>query len=136
MTVPLMATYSATKHAVEAFGQGLRRELSLYGIEVSTIEPGLVRTKLVEKRQAAKLEQRYAHTDYAAWLTQFDQSLQAQENNAPPPDRVTAAVRHAIESAKPRTRYPLDLIWLLGRLLPDRVFDKIIFKAVGLQRTP
>jgi NAD(P)-dependent dehydrogenase (short-subunit alcohol dehydrogenase family) len=135
ITVPLMTVYSATKHAVEALTQGLRRELSIYGIEVSSIEPGLVRTKLVEKRQAAKLEQRYAQTDYVAWLTQFDRSLQAQENNAPPADRVTAAVRHAIESAKPRTRYPLDRIWLLGRVLPDRAFDKIIFKAVGLQRT-
>jgi NAD(P)-dependent dehydrogenase (short-subunit alcohol dehydrogenase family) len=132
ITVPLMTIYSATKHAVEALSQGLRRELSLYGIEVSTIEPGLVRTKLVEKRQAEKLEERYAHTDYATWLVKFDRSLKAQENNAPPADRVIAAVRHAIGSPKPRTRYPLDRIWFLGRLLPDRVFDKLIFKAVGL----
>jgi len=132
ITVPLMTIYSATKHAVEALGQGLRRELSLYGIEVSTIEPGLVRTKLVEKRQAEKLEERYAHTDYATWLVNFDRSLKAQENNAPPADKVIAAVRHAIESPKPHTRYPLDRIWFLGRLLPDRVFDKLIFKAVGL----
>jgi len=136
ITVPLMATYSATKHAVEALTQGLRRELSIYGIEVSAIEPGLVRTKLVEKRQAEKLEERYAQTDYAAWLTRFDRSLQAQENNAPNAQRVTAAVRHAIESPRPRTRYPLDRIWLIGRLLPDRTFDKLIFKAVGLQNTP
>ena len=132
ITVPLMTIYSATKHAVEALTQGLRRELSLYGIEVSAIEPGLVRTRLVEKRQAEKLEERYAHTDYATWLVKFDRSLQAQENNAPPADKVIAAVRHAIESPKPRTRYPLDRIWLIGRLLPDRVFDKLIFKAVGL----
>jgi NAD(P)-dependent dehydrogenase (short-subunit alcohol dehydrogenase family) len=132
ITVPLMTIYSATKHAVEALTQGLRRELSLYGIEVSAIEPGLVRTKLVEKRQAEKLEERYAHTDYATWLVNFDRSLKAQENNAPPADKVIAAVRHAIESPKPRTRYPLDRIWFLGRLLPDRVFDKLIFKAVGL----
>ena len=132
ITVPLMTIYSATKHAVEALSQGLRRELSLYGIEVSTIEPGLVRTKLVEKRQAEKLEERYAHTDYATWLVNFDRSLKTQENNAPPADKVIAAVRHAIESPKPRTRYPLDRIWFLGRLLPDRVFDKLIFKAVGL----
>jgi NAD(P)-dependent dehydrogenase (short-subunit alcohol dehydrogenase family) len=135
ITVPFMTAYSATKHAVEALTQGLRRELSIYGIEVSAIEPGLVRSKLIEKRAAEKVDQRYAHTDYAAWLVQFDRSLQAQENNAPPADRVTAAVRHAIESPKPRTRYPLDRMWLIGRLLPDRGFDKLIFKALGLQRT-
>jgi NAD(P)-dependent dehydrogenase (short-subunit alcohol dehydrogenase family) len=136
ITVPFMTTYSATKHAVEALTQGLRRELSIYGIEVSAIEPGLIRSKLVEKRAAEKLEERYAHTDYAAWLVQFDRSLTAQEQHAPPPDRVTAAVRHAIEAPKPRTRYPLDKGWLMGRLLPDRVFDKLIFKDLGLKRTP
>jgi NAD(P)-dependent dehydrogenase (short-subunit alcohol dehydrogenase family) len=136
ITVPFMTTYSATKHAVEALTQGLRRELSIYGIEVSAIEPGLVRSKLVDKRAAEKLEQRYAHTDYAAWLVQFDQALTAQEQHAPPPDRVTAAVRHAIEAPKPRTRYPLDKGWLIGRLLPDRVFDKLIFKDLGLKHTP
>jgi short-subunit dehydrogenase len=134
MTVPFMTVYSATKHAVEALTQGLRRELSLYGIEVSAIEPGLVRTKLVEKRQAENHGEPYAHTDYAAWLAQFDRSITAEENKAPPADRVTTAVRHAIESPKPRTRYPLDKIWLIGRLLPDRVFDKLIFKAFGLDR--
>jgi NAD(P)-dependent dehydrogenase (short-subunit alcohol dehydrogenase family) len=133
-TVPFMTTYSATKHAVEALTQGLRRELSIYGIEVVTIEPGMIRSKLVEKRLAEKLEERYAHTDYAAWLVQFDRSITAQENNASPPERVTAAVRHAIESPKPRTRYPLDKMWLIGRVLPDRVFDKLIFKAFGLDR--
>jgi NAD(P)-dependent dehydrogenase (short-subunit alcohol dehydrogenase family) len=129
-----MTAYSATKHAVEALTQGLRRELSIYGIEVVAIEPGLVRSKLIEKRQAENAVERYAHTDYAAWLVQFDRSIKAEESKAPPPDRVTAAVRHAIESPKPRTRYPLDKIWTIGRLLPDRVFDKLIFKTFGLDR--
>jgi NADP-dependent 3-hydroxy acid dehydrogenase YdfG len=134
ITVPFMGTYSATKHAVEAVSQALRRELSMYGIEVSTIEPGMVRSKLGEKRLLEKVEERYAQTDYTAWLAQFDRSIAVQEDNAPPADKVTAAVRHAIESPKPRTRYPLDPIWKIGRLLPDRVFDKMIFKALGLVR--
>jgi NAD(P)-dependent dehydrogenase (short-subunit alcohol dehydrogenase family) len=136
LTVPFMTTYSMTKHAVEALTQGFRRELSIYGIEVAAIEPGMIRSKMIEKRSTEKLEERYAHTDYAEWLVQFDRSLQIQEQHAPPPDRVTAAVRHAIESPRPRTRYPLDKGWLIGRLLPDRVFDKIIFKELGLKRTP
>jgi NAD(P)-dependent dehydrogenase (short-subunit alcohol dehydrogenase family) len=135
ITVPFMGAYSASKHAVEALTQALRRELSLYGIEVSAIEPGIVRSRLFEKRVAEKVEARYAHTDFAAWLTQFDRSILAQEQSAPPADKVIAAVRHAIEAPKPRTRYPLDKIWLIGRLLPDRAFDGLIFKALGLQRT-
>jgi NAD(P)-dependent dehydrogenase (short-subunit alcohol dehydrogenase family) len=136
ITVPFMGTYSASKHAVEALTQALRRELSLYGIEVSAIEPGFVRSRLIEKRLAEKVQERYAHTDFATWLEQFDRSVLVQEQNAPPADKVTRAVRHAIEAPKPRTRYPLDRLWLIGRLLPDRGFDRLIFKALGLQRTP
>jgi NAD(P)-dependent dehydrogenase (short-subunit alcohol dehydrogenase family) len=134
ITVPFMGAYSASKHAVEALSQALRRELSLYGIEVSTIEPGMVRSRLGEKRLVERVEERYAHTDFSAWLVQFGRAIEAQESNAPPAVRVTAAVRHAIESPKPRTRYPLDRMWLIGRLLPDRAFDKLIFKALGLVR--
>jgi len=134
ITVPFLGAYSGSKHAVEALTQGLRRELSLYGIEVVAIEPGMVRSRLGEKRMAERAETRYAQTDYVPWLEQFDRSIQAQEKTAPPADKVTAAVRHAIESPKPRTRYPLDRIWMVGRILPDRAFDNLIFKALGLQR--
>jgi NAD(P)-dependent dehydrogenase (short-subunit alcohol dehydrogenase family) len=134
ITVPFLCAYSGSKHAVEALSQGLRRELSLYGVEVVTIEPGMVRSRLGEKRVAEKAEERYAQTDYLPWLEQFDRSIQAQEKAAPPADKVTAAVRHAIESPKPRTRYPLDRIWMIGRIIPDRAFDGLIFKALGLQR--
>jgi NAD(P)-dependent dehydrogenase (short-subunit alcohol dehydrogenase family) len=136
ITVPFMGIYSASKHAVEALTQGLRRELSLYGIEVSAVEPGFVRSRLIEKRQAEKVLERYAHTDFAPWLEQFDRSIRAQEQNAPPADKVLRAVRHAIEAPKPRTRYPLDPLWKIGRILPDRGFDRLIFKALGLRRTP
>jgi NAD(P)-dependent dehydrogenase (short-subunit alcohol dehydrogenase family) len=132
ITVPFMGAYSASKHAVEALSQALRRELSLYGVEVSTIEPGIVRSRIGEKRLMARVEERYATTDYSAWLTQFGRAIGAEEKSAPPADKVTAAVRHAIESPKPRTRYPLDRMWLMGRVLPDRIFDRLIFKALGL----
>src|SRR5580698_4743307 len=46
ITVPFLGAYSGSKHAVEALSQGLRRELSLYGIEVSAIEPVMVRSRL------------------------------------------------------------------------------------------
>ena len=47
---------------------------------------------------------------------------------------MTRAVRHAIESAKPRTRYPLDILCFVGRWFGDRTFDRLIFKLQGLDR--
>lgn len=44
--VPAGAVYAATKFAVRAFSEGMRRELVDKGIRVAVIEPGPVRTEL------------------------------------------------------------------------------------------
>ncbi|MEY2872708.1 MAG: hypothetical protein RLZZ373_79 [Pseudomonadota bacterium] len=134
ITVPFMGSYSASKHAVEALTQGLRRELKPYGIEVAAIEPGFIRSRMFDKAVASNSNDRYGQTDYGAAWQQFNRSLVEQERLAQTPEVVTRAVIHAIESAKPRTRYPLDKLWRIGRLLPDRGFDKLIFKALGIDR--
>ena len=44
---PTGSVYCATKHAVTAFSEGLRQELSQrYNIKVTCIEPGVVSTEL------------------------------------------------------------------------------------------
>lgn len=43
--VPFMAIYSATKFAMNAIGKGARIELKKFGINVSTVCPGYVRTE-------------------------------------------------------------------------------------------
>lgn len=46
---PAGSVYCATKHAVTAFGEGLRQELSVRNnIRVTTIEPGVVATNLLD----------------------------------------------------------------------------------------
>ncbi len=132
ITVPFMGAYSASKHAVEAFSQGLRRELRPFGIEVSTIEPGFIRSRMFEKAAPSKAIGSYADTAYAQPWMQFNRSLLNQERNAKSPEVVSRAVLHAIEAPTPRTRYPLDPLWHLGWLLPDRSFDRLIFKALGI----
>jgi NAD(P)-dependent dehydrogenase (short-subunit alcohol dehydrogenase family) len=132
MAVPFMGAYAGSKHALEAITQGFRRELMPYGIEAVAIQPGFIRSRLVEKSTSWHLLARYGDTGYAALWRQFIRSLQEQEARSKSPDVVTRAVRHAIEAVKPRTRYPLDGIWHVGRWLPDRGFDRLIFKAMGL----
>lgn len=133
ITVPFMGAYSASKHALEALGQALRRELLLFGIEVSTIEPSFIRSALYQKAVAANQTNVYAHTRYTALWQLFTTGLVQQEATSKPPQLVTRAVLHAIESPRPRPRYPLDAIWTIGRLVSDRLFDKIILRALGMQ---
>jgi short-subunit dehydrogenase len=44
---PTYTVYSATKFGVRGFSEALRREVRLYGIQVSTIYPGVVETEFV-----------------------------------------------------------------------------------------
>jgi NAD(P)-dependent dehydrogenase (short-subunit alcohol dehydrogenase family) len=133
ITPPFLGAYSASKHALEALTQGLRRELKLYGIGVSAVEPGFIRSRIFEKELATKPMERYTDTDIAAWWQQFNRAAAKAVTHAKSTHVVTNAVRHAIESATPRTRYPLDIL-CAGRWFSDRTFDRLIFKLQGLDR--
>jgi NAD(P)-dependent dehydrogenase (short-subunit alcohol dehydrogenase family) len=132
MSVPFMAAYAASKHAVEGFAQALRRELIPLGISVSTIEPNFTKSEIFAKAGADSSANRYEGTIYAQAWAQFNASLAAAEAQAKPAETVVRKVLHAIQSPRPRTRYPLDPIWRLGWLLPDRLFDLLILKALGI----
>jgi NAD(P)-dependent dehydrogenase (short-subunit alcohol dehydrogenase family) len=49
---PFFSTYSATKHALEAYVQGLRYEVSPFGIDLALVQPGPFGTGLLAGGQA------------------------------------------------------------------------------------
>jgi NAD(P)-dependent dehydrogenase (short-subunit alcohol dehydrogenase family) len=53
---PVHGAYAATKMAVEALTDALRREMSLFGVHVAMVNPGAIATGIVEKarRPAAR----------------------------------------------------------------------------------
>src|SRR5919112_1052610 len=52
IALPMVGPYAASKHALEAVSDSLRRELRPWGIHVSLIEPGGVTTPIWEKGKA------------------------------------------------------------------------------------
>jgi len=52
-SMPFFAAYSATKHALIGFADGLRRELAGTGIKVTTVNPGFTDTEMVSDAQRA-----------------------------------------------------------------------------------
>ncbi len=134
ISYPFMGAYAASKHALEAMSDSLRRELLLYGIDVILIQPGTVKTPIIGKfsEQANK----FAGTDYAGVLQKIEATLEGRERSAMPVERVTAVIRTALESPNPKTRYPVPRRWLTGwllpRWLPDRWFDKLVARQLGL----
>jgi NAD(P)-dependent dehydrogenase (short-subunit alcohol dehydrogenase family) len=131
LVFPFVGAYGASKHAVEALTDGLRRELSIYNIPVVAIEPGNIRTPIWEK--SASLDPRYAGTDYAPFLQKLPAILQEMVRRGDPVERVSETIHEAVSAARPKTRYPLTFLWRLSRLLGDRALDRLTLKAMGFK---
>jgi NAD(P)-dependent dehydrogenase (short-subunit alcohol dehydrogenase family) len=133
VSVPFAIAYSASKHALEAISDGLRRELWIYGIDVIAIEPGTIRTQIWDKFRAFGVERRYAETDYARALAALPGLIEEEIERGDPVEKVTEAICHAIEAERPKPRYPLTPLWYLARLVPARLLDRELTKRLHLR---
>ena len=131
---PFMGPYAASKHALEALSDSLRRELLIYGVDVIVIEPGAVDTPIWDK--AAHIRTAFSNTDYGPVLQHVD--LLAQRRAALPVAVVARCIVTALTARRPKTRYALPdrlfRLWLLPRALPDRWLDRVIDRMLDFQR--
>lgn len=136
MTMPFVAPYSMSKYALEAFSEGLRRELMLYGIDVILIGPGAIVTPIWDKADELDVTL-YAQTDYGKFITKFRDFIVQRGKSGLPVAQVGELVLHVLTTAKPKVRYTIVANkfknWTIPRLLPKRVFDNIIAKQLGLK---
>ena len=134
---PFMGAYAASKHALEAVTDSLRRELLMYGIDVVAIEPGPIRTPIWDKAEALDFSA-YLKTDYKDAITRLLNFALKQGRAGFPPERVADAVLRALTAGKPPTRIPVVQgalqNWIIPRLLPDRVIDGVVGKKLGLKK--
>jgi len=137
VTTPLMSPYCASKHAVEAMTDAMRLELAPWGIHVSVIEPGVIMTPIWEKGDA-QMRARLASLPleatelYAPLINAITSIVKHAPKRAIPVDAVVRAVRHAIESPRPRTRYVVGrdakIRLFLQTVLPRRWMDGIVHR--------
>jgi NAD(P)-dependent dehydrogenase (short-subunit alcohol dehydrogenase family) len=136
----LMGPYNASKFAIEAIGESLRHELHPWGIRVSVVEPGAIKTAIWDKGRstADRLERELPQEAAQLYRPQIDairKAIDMQDNNGVSPDKVAAAVEHALMARRPRTRYLVGtdarIQSALVRLLPDRPREALIRKVAG-----
>lgn len=132
---PFLASYCASKHAIEGFSESLRREMSIYGIKVILIGPGSIKTPIWEKG-FEKIKSLYNNTIYKNSFQKFISFAMSEKDNALSPEDVVSDILDASFSLRPKIRYapvPRKLMnWTLPRLLPTRYFDYITCRALGL----
>lgn len=134
-TLPLFGAYNATKHAVESMSDALRIELRPFGIEVSLVEPGPIRTRFstTSLGSVARYQQ---GTPYDAVLERFADLTRRTDRVAPGPKATSRAIYHAAASRWPRTRYKLTLSSRLTvafmRAIPTRWSDAILRRILRI----
>ncbi|MFN8442483.1 MAG: SDR family oxidoreductase [Caldilineaceae bacterium] len=136
MAYPFLGLYAASKHALEAINDSLRRELMLYGIDVISIQPGTIRTNIWRKAEAVDME-RLAQTDYYAVGKRMATYSISMGKNARSPEVVAKRVRHALEALHPRPHLALPdsaIGWWIMRALPVRWLDWLMAQRLGIGR--
>lgn len=139
LSTPFTGAYCASKYAIEAVGDALRRELLPWKLSVSIVQPGAIQTPIWEKSKSAadeiieKLPER-AHELYGGAIEKVQGLVEERSGSAAPVEKVAKAVHHALSARRPKTRYRVGLdatgqAWLAR--LPDRWVDFLLNKVFG-----
>lgn len=136
MAAPFRGVYCASKFALEGLTDALRLELAGTGIHVALIEPGPIRTRFSEHaveaaRKWIDVESSVHRDRYRAMLAVLEQG--GREAFKLEPEAVAAKLVHALESRRPKLRYPVTVpshAAAIGkRMLPGRVMDWIAARS-------
>jgi NAD(P)-dependent dehydrogenase (short-subunit alcohol dehydrogenase family) len=135
IATPFMGPYNASKFAIEALSDSLRRELLPFGIDVIVVAPGAVATAIWDKADALDIS-RYDNTPYAAALGRLKREAIRSGRKGLSGETLGRAIHKALTVAKPKARYvvtPDPLQYLIGISLPKRVLDRVIANRLGLR---
>ncbi|GAC1414126.1 MAG: oxidoreductase [Actinomycetota bacterium] len=133
MVFPGGTFYHATKYALEAFSDGLRYEVRPFGIDVSLIEPGVIKTQF--GATAMKKIPQVSDGPYASFNKGlFDRFYGTYEGKssrwAASPDAVARAIFKAVHSKHPLTRYRVTVsgraLLMIRKVVPDRTWDLLM----------
>jgi NAD(P)-dependent dehydrogenase (short-subunit alcohol dehydrogenase family) len=137
---PMTGAYHAAKFGIEAAGDVFRQELRPWGISVSIVEPGSIDTPIWERgeRNADELSELSPLREslYGQAVESYRKVVRQLAERGIAPEKVAEAIEHALSDRRPRTRYLVGIDARvqarLKPLLPARLFDRIVARAMGL----
>lgn len=143
VATPVMASYVASKFALEGLADVLRQEASEWGVDVVLMQPGALDTQMMRRSQISlgqTITQLSADENalygklYRQMKYRADEGL--ANSNFTSPDILAATVIHAVQVGRPEPRYPVgsdaELMCAMARSKSDRERDDFI---LGLYRS-
>jgi NAD(P)-dependent dehydrogenase (short-subunit alcohol dehydrogenase family) len=137
VALPLYGPYAASKCALEALSDSLRREQQ--DVPVVLVEPGSIATPIWDRSLAAadalyEAMPPLAHERYGKLVAAMRALAQRQGEEGLPPEAVARIVATALVSEQPRTRYVVgrnaQIQAVLARVLPGRAMDRLLLKRI------
>ena len=101
---PGQSAYISTKFAVEGLSESMSYELEPFGIKVVVVEPGVIRTNIVNGMVVAKKSQD-PNSPYMQIIQKMATVLENMMENGSPPDLVAKVVLNAVTNESPTLRY-------------------------------
>lgn len=138
MAMPTMSLYSAAKFALEGASESLWYEVRPWGVHVSLIEPGFIRsdsfrnTRFTRRSFAAAMDFHDPyHAHYQCMATFIERMM---ERTVATPERVAARVVKTLRQRHPPLRVyatpDAHLFALLRRLLPRGMYHWVLYRAL------
>ena len=131
--IPFGGWYNVSKYSVEALSDALRIEVKPFGINVSLIEPGGIKTDwgIIAADNLSALSKNTAYQESGLRMARL-LKLGYTSNYLSNPQRVAKAIARAANARRPKVRYRLGagsgLIVILHAILPARWWDSIMRK--------
>lgn len=132
LPAPYSGIYAASKHALECYSESLDHEVRQFGIRVSLIEPGFMRTNIDQHTQRTG-------NSIEAYCPECNLAIAATLKsiaNGEDPAIVASVVLESLTTRSPRSRYlagrGAKAVSVMRRLLPPGLFDKCLRKQLGI----
>ena len=136
---PMLSAYCASKFAIEAIVDTTRRETHDQDVSIVLIEPGVVRTPLVESQvaetahSADTLPTEFAAA-YGELYRKYHRLVAGNAGGGVSADECARQIEKAVFARKPPTRVKVGTdskaVVALGWLLPDRALDWVFRKMM------
>ena len=127
---PFIGPYSASKFALEAMSDALRRELYMHDVQVVLLEPGNIRTPIWNK---AKDSPSWLSGEYESIRTFKDRLIDRNIETGYPVEILDPYVIRAVRAKRVKVRYLIrgeKWKFRLTQLLPVRWVDRMIAKRL------
>ncbi len=140
ITPPFFGAYAASKHALEAFGDAWRCELSPWNIDVSVVQPDSVSTAIWDKacnnmEPSKSQDEDQSEQLYASMLRNTRRQSLSYKRAGLATEVVVRSVLHALNHRRPKPYYRVGwrtraAFWA-HNILPTSWMDFVLRKSVG-----